>query len=172
MTTSMRSRLALILCCLNFPLAVPAQDKPSFIGKHTASPQDKQAIEQLLHSYTAAVTDGNEAAFTSLLLNADVPFTATADVTAGADPQHLETRHFGQFRQAVFLSGKHYKQSFYNVRIDQDGPLAQVSLDFLTKVPGSGQGGYGWKVLQLLKVQGQWKIASEFYTAYPLPAQN
>lgn len=172
MAISMRRNVTLALCCLALPLAALAQDKPSFIGKHNGSPEDKRAIEQLLDRYTAAVTEGNEAAFVSLLLNADVPFTAVDDVVSKADPQHLDTRHFGQFRRIVFLSGKHYQQSFYNVHIDQDGPLAQVSLDFVTTVAGTGHGGYGWKTLQLLKVQGQWKIASEIYTAYSLPAQN
>jgi hypothetical protein len=32
-----------------------------------------------------------------------------------------------------------------------------------------GRGGFGWKTLQLLKVKGQWKIASEIYTVRDLP---
>jgi len=53
--------------------------------------------------------------------------------------------------------------------IEQDGVLAQASLDFVTRVTGSKQGGYGFKTLTLVKVQGHWKIASEFYTAFSLP---
>ena len=56
------------------------------------------------------------------------------------------------------------------MRILQDGALAQVSLDFVTVAAGTDQGGYGWKTLELLKVAGTWRIASEFFTAYGLPA--
>ncbi len=35
---------------------------------------------------------------------------------------------------------------------------------------GTDKGGYGWKTLELLKVAGGWRIASEFHTAYGLPA--
>lgn len=72
----------------------------------------------------------------------------------------------------AFASGTRYEQHFYNVEIKQDGPLAQVSLDFVIKEIGTQAGGYGRQTLQLLKVQGQWKIASEIYTAYPLPKQS
>jgi hypothetical protein len=43
--------------------------------------------------------------------------------------------------------------------------MAQVWLHFITRVQGSHSGGEGWKTLTLLKVGGNWKIASEFYTA-------
>jgi hypothetical protein len=50
------------------------------------------------------------------------------------------------------------------VHIQQDGLLAQVSLVF---VNSTAQGDtWGWKTMQLLKVAGQWKIASEFYTGH------
>lgn len=154
-------------------LPVAAENAPSFIGKHETSVDDKQAIEHLLATYTQSVTDGNEAAFLGILVDDNVPFMSTDNLDAGkADPQHVETRRFDQFRKSVFHSGRRYEQHFYNVHIDQDGPLAQVSLDFVTTDASSHKGGYGWKTLQLLKVQGKWKIASEFYTAYSLPDQG
>ena len=50
------------------------------------------------------------------------------------------------------------------MKISQDGVLADVSLVFInTTANGSS---WGWKTLQLLKVNGQWKIASEFFTTH------
>jgi len=45
-------------------------------------------------------------------------------------------------------------------------PWWPASLNFLTQRLPDGGAGLGWKVLHLLKVRGQWKIASEFYTVY------
>lgn len=70
------------------------------------------------------------------------------------------------FRDAVFRSGEHFRQSFSHVRIEQDGPLAQASLDFVTR-RGDG-GSVGWKVLQLVKTADGWKIASELFTVRSL----
>jgi hypothetical protein len=67
----------------------------------------------------------------------------------------------------VFHSGRHFQQSFSKVHIEQDGALAQVSLDFVTR-EGDG-GGIGWKTLQLVKTAGGWKIASELFTVRNLP---
>ena len=64
-------------------------------------------------------------------------------------------------------SGKRYKQRFSNVKIEQVGLLAQVSLDYETALQEEDFSGKGWKVLHLLKVGGHWKIASEFYVGYP-----
>jgi hypothetical protein len=117
------------------------------------------------------VTQGDRAAFEALLLNEEIPFSATDEVvTPHAGGQNADTHHYQRFRKSVFDSGRRYTQHFYNVHIQQDGDLAQVSLDFITQETQSGRGGFGWKVLQLLKVQGRWKIASEFYTARDLPA--
>lgn len=152
--------------------SLAAQEAPSFLSDHHSSPEDKQAIEQVLASYTSSVSSGDEKTFAALLLNEQIPFMATYsldDSNAGGKP--LDTRRYEDFRQAVFASGKKYEQHFYNVRIEQDGKLAQASLDFVTKEANSQKGGYGWKVIQLLKVNGAWKIASEFYTAYSLPKQ-
>lgn len=155
------------------PLAAMAEDGPAYLRKHEATIEDHQAIAKLLDTYTASVTKGDEAAFEALLIDDQVPFSSTGEITGhGADGQAVTTRNYQRFRKSVFESGVRYTQHFYNIRIDQDGPLAQVSLDFITQETKSGKGGYGWKTLQLLKVQGHWKIASEFYTARALPGQS
>ena len=161
---------ALALLCMTAPLKTMAEAAPAYVSKHESSPDDRQAIEKVLSTYTQSVSTGDEAAFESLLLDANVPFSSTNElVEPRADAQHVETRRYQRFRDAVFGSGKHYTQHFYNVHIEQDGVLAQASLDFVTREAGSNQGGYGFKTLQLVKLQGHWKIASEFYTVRSLP---
>jgi hypothetical protein len=147
-----------------------AEDAPSYVGRHASSPEDHRAIEAVLSTYAHSVSTGNQAAFEALLLDVGIPFSSTNELVGPrADPEHLDTRRYPRFREAVFGSGKHYTQQFYNVHIEQDGVLAQASLDFVTREKGSSGGGYGFKTLQLVKVQGHWKIASEFYTAQSLP---
>ncbi|AMP16672.1 nuclear transport factor 2 family protein [Collimonas pratensis] len=152
--------------------SLEARTAPSFLAHHHASPADRQAIEQVLAAYTSSLSSGDEKRFAALLLNEQIPFMASyAPGSSAAGEQPLDTRRYADFRLAVFASGKHFEQRFYNVRIEQDGELAQASLDFVTKEANSQKGSYGWKTLQLLKVNGAWKIASELYTAYALPMQ-
>ena len=153
------------------PSAALAQKAPAFLSQHETSVADRQAIEKLLDTYTTSVTNGDEAAFEALLLDDQVAFSGTYEFTnPGADGARVVTQHYRRFRESIFASGKRYTQHFYNVHIDQDGILAQVSLDFITQETQTGRGGYGWKTIQLLKIRGHWKIASEFYTAKTLPA--
>ena len=109
------------------------------------------------------MTEHDEAGFRALLLDEKIPFAAVAASTTSDSPPDL--RRYEDFRQAVFVSGQRYQEKFYNVRIEQHGPLAQVSLNFLTeRVPANEKPAPGWKVLQLVKVGGHWKIASALYT--------
>ena len=162
---------SLALLAATTPIGAMARAAPpAYLSRHETHPGDIQAIRNLLKAYTTAMANGDQAAFESLLLNDQVPFSSTDElVDPKADAGHVDTRHYSGFRQAVFASGVRYTQQQYNVHIEQDGDLAQVSLDFVTRTAKSGQGGYGWKVLQLIKTQGRWKIASELYTAHALP---
>lgn len=147
-----------------------AATPPAYLNDHRTHAADTKAIEHLLTTYTTAVTHGDQEAFESLLLNEDVTFASTNELVAPqADTQSFTTRRYSRFRKSVFASGAQFSQEFFNVHIQQDGDLAQVSLDFVTKRGKDGDGGYGWKTLQLLKVQGQWKIVSELYTVRTLP---
>ena len=142
-----------------------------FAGHHEATAEDRAAIERLLDAYRAAVKNGDEAGFAALLLNERVPFLTVKAADLGkVRARDVDDQRYPDFRAAVFGSGKHYEQRFDNIRILQDGALAQVSLDFVTVAAGTDKGGYGWKTLELLKVAGGWRIAGEFYTAYGLPA--
>ena len=152
-------------------LPAPAEtDAPAFLSQHQVSTADETAIRAVLATYTTAVSTHDQKAFEALLLNDQVPFSSTSSaVGPKADPKAVETRRYSEFRKAIFESGVRYSQQFYNIRIEQDGALALASLDFVTRETDNGRGGYGFKTIQFLKVQGQWKIASEFYTGRALP---
>ena len=164
---------ATLLAMAIAPFASLAQDAPAFLGQHQTSAEDRQAIGKLLETYTSSLSNGDQAGFEAILLDDQVPFSGTYELTGpGTEGKAVGTRHYRNFRKSVFQSGKHFTQKFYNVHIDQDGALAQVSLDFITQEPKTGGGTYGWKTLQLLKIQGHWKIASEFFTANALPGKS
>ncbi len=123
---------------------------------------DRQAIETLLETYTRAVSTKNQALFETLLLNKDIPFSDAYSAAKGKGAEDA-TRRYADFRRGVF-EGPPFTQKFQDVHIAQDGPIADVSLVF---VNSSSQGSsWGWKTLQLLRIAGQWKIASEFYTGH------
>ena len=160
----------LLLAMIAVP-AIAVPPAPAAFAGHEAKPDDAAAIHRLLDAYRAAVKDGDEAAFSALLLDEHVPFLAVqTSALAKANAERVDVQRYADFRTAVFGSARRYEQRFDNVRILQDGALAQVSLDFVTVDASTDQGGYGWKTLELLKVAGGWRIASEFYTAYPLPS--
>ncbi|SFS11832.1 hypothetical protein SAMN05216570_2573 [Dyella sp. OK004] len=136
---------------------------PRLSVTHQTSSADRQSIELLLRTYTRCVTERDEAGFRALLLDDNIPFASVQESTALDHPPDL--RRYEDFRRAVFANGRRYRQAFYNIRIEQDGPLAQASLDFVTEtVSGNRSSSSGWKVLQLVKVGSAWKIASELYT--------
>jgi hypothetical protein len=124
--------------------------------------EDRAAIERLLDTYTRAVSTKNQVLFESILLNTKIPFS---DVHSAIKEKGAEgsTSHYDSFRHGVF-DGTPFKQKFQNVRIAQDGPLASVSVVFVNS--SENETSWGWKTLQLLKIDGQWKIASEFYTGH------
>ena len=125
--------------------ATPRKAAPAYLGQHRTNADDVRAIDELLETYTTSVTNGDETAFAALLLNEEVPFASTDELVAPrADGQSVDTRRYQRFRQAVFASGVRYTQHFYNVHIQQDGDLAQVSLDFITKQTKSGRGEHQW----------------------------
>ena len=145
--------LATLLTARAQPPAVP----PSFAS---AGP-DRAAIDTLLSTYTRAVSTKDRALFETLLLSRDIPFSDAGSAAKARGPEG--THRYESFRRGVF-EGPAFTQKFQDVHVDQDGPLAQVSLVFVnTDAQGSS---WGWKTLQLLKVDGRWKIASEFYTGH------
>lgn len=140
-------------------------------AQNAATPGDAAQIDQLLGNYTASVSSGNRAQFEAQLLDLDIPFSAIGNNTPDPkQPMGLRAvQDYKGFRKVIFESGKRYRQRFSNIKIEQVGNLAQVSLDYETTLAGEDYAGKGWKVMQLIKYAGQWKIASEFFTGYPAP---
>ena len=161
----LRARGAILLCgCLALGTAW-AQKTPS---PHDTPAPDHAAIAQVLENYRKAVSTGDEALFSTTLLDDQIPFFGLGD--AQPTPASLTSagiREVAGFRKSVFNSGRRYTQRFDDIRIVQDGALAQATLHFVTQ-RGDGDGGEGWKTLTLIDVGGQWKIASEFYTVRDL----
>ncbi len=135
-------------------------------------PQDpeNQRINAVLQAYTRCVSQGDRAGFERLLLDTSIPFMGLRGSLPADFGQGLPAvQAYAGFRQSVFESGRKYAQRFYDIHIERDGDLAQASLRFETRLVEQGGGGQGWKILHLLKVRGDWKIASEFYTVDSLP---
>lgn len=121
---------------------------------------DRQAIEALLGHYTQAVSTKDQALFETLLLSKAIPFSG---VPLSGKGENAQTTNYEGFRKAVF-EGSPFTQRFQDIHIEQDGPLAHVSLVFVNTT-AKGQS-WGWKTLQLIKVGPDWKIASEFFTGH------
>jgi len=125
-------------------------------------------INRLLVNYTSSVSAGDRALFESQLLDVHIPFAGIAAKASGSNIADLKSiQDYQGFRRAIFDSGEKFRQRFSNVKIEQVGNLAQVSLDYETTLQGTEYAGKGWKVILLIKVNDEWKIASEFFTAYP-----
>jgi hypothetical protein len=124
--------------------------------------EDRRAIETLLDTYTRAVSGKDQALFETLLINKEIPFS-DAPAAIKANGAERGTEGYESFRKDVF-EGPAFTQRFQDIHIEQDGPLASVSLVFVNSSPQGSS--WGWKTLQLLKVGGHWKIASEFYTSH------
>ena len=172
--TALTPRAAWILLPLLAAFAAaPAQAEvadppPQDLARHRTEAEDTAAIRRLLAAYTVAVTNKDRAAFEALLLDLDVPFTGVGDQPRRSGRNGYDTHRYADFRAGVFDDPTRFQQHFYNVSIKQDGTLAQVDLDFVTKGATARDSGYGWKTLQLLKTDKGWRIASEFYTGRAL----
>jgi hypothetical protein len=123
---------------------------------------DREAIGAVLDTYTKAVSTKDEALFETLLLNTAIPFSGVGSGDVSSDAAGALAQ-YPAFREDVF-HGAPFTQRFQDIHITQDGPLASVSLVFVNTSPQGSS--WGWKTLQLLKVAGRWKIASEFYTGH------
>ena len=152
--------VAWVLLISEFAIAaVHAQSVPV---KLDSTATDKKAIQALLDNYTKAVSNKDQKLFESLLLNTNIPFSYVIAAVRNADKPN-GTSNYEDFRKGVF-AGPQFTQRFQDVHIQQDGALADVSLVFVnTDAHGTS---WGWKTLQLIEVQGQWKIASEFFTSH------
>jgi hypothetical protein len=158
---------SLLLSSANVMATPPAHASDLAMAHNEPKAQDDVAIRKLLASYTASLSAGDPAAFESQLLDLRIPFSHVDGGAGAVDHPSLATfQDYARFRKIIFDSDKRYQQRFSNIRIEQVGNLAQVSLDYQTTLQGDRYEGSGWKVMQLIRLNGQWKIASEFFTGY------
>jgi len=127
----------------------------------------------VLNTYTRAVNTGDQALFESQLLDQQLAFFGLGGKLAPSfEPRSASLQGYAKAQRGFFKSGRRFKQRFYNIHIEQDGDLAQVSLNFENAPVDDSGGSNGWKTIQLLKVAGHWKIASELYTVYDIKAAD
>lgn len=169
MVSLSRKRLTAALLAVAFGAATcPALCAEAMAGSYNPpSRDDEQQIRAVLSNYTRSVTDGNRALFESQLLDGAIPFSGIGGQRKPGKADLATVQNYADFRATIFDSGVKYRQRFSNIKIEQLGNLAQVSLDYETSVQGEDYEGKGWKVLQLVKIDTRWKIASEFWTGYP-----
>jgi hypothetical protein len=156
------------LLCAVVLVALPSSRTSAFMTSdswNSPAADEQQRIHAVLETYTRSVSDGDAQRFESQLLDLKIPFAGVrGELASSADLGTVQD--YAGFRKAIFESGKQFKQRFSNIKIEQVGDLAQVSLDYETALKEADYDGKGWKVIHLLKVAGRWKIASEFYTPY------
>ena len=127
-------------------------------------PEEVKAIHALLDNYTQSVTQHDAKRFESQLLDQNIPFMGTYKLDKpGFVATSQSVADYSGFKAVIFGSKQRFSQVFKDVKIEQQGNMAQVSLQYITTDTATGEGGGGWKILQLLKVHGEWKIASEFF---------
>ncbi len=158
------------ICSSHAHTPMTSQNPPSLPQPawNLPSEEERERINALLAAYTSSVSDGDAKRFESLLLDLKIPFAGVRDdIAAGSGLSQIQD--YAGFRKSIFESGKKFKQRFSHIKIEQVGSLAQVSLDYETALKEEDYAGKGWKVIHLLKVDGHWKITSEFFTRYPSP---
>jgi Putative lumazine-binding len=159
MVTRNLAVLAAMMIGLAAPKAGHAEPIPS---SFESVGTDRAAIMALLDNYTRAVSTKDQALFESLLLNKAISFSF-ANSAVKAPATEAGARSYESFRRSVF-EGPPFTQKFQDISVRQDGPLASVSLVFVNSMPDGSS--WGWKTMQLLKIDGHWKIASEFFTGH------
>jgi hypothetical protein len=135
---------------------------PASTTSASATNADRMAIQVVLATYTKAVSTKDQRLFETLLANKSIPFSYVSKDSHSI--RDHGTENYEVFRKGVF-EGPPFTQRFEDVRIQQAGGVADVTLVFVNTTPKSVT--RGWKTMQLLRVEGRWKIASEFFTDYP-----
>lgn len=168
----MKTSIRIVACALAIlagcGIASAGQPQPPATALNTPAQEELTHISALLDNYVTSVSTGNRALFESQLLDLAIPFSGIGISAPGVQGSGLTSvQNYAGFRKAIFDSGDAFQQRFSRIHIEQVGNLAQVSLDYETALRGTAYAGKGWKVMQLIKVRGDWKIAGEFFTAYP-----
>jgi ketosteroid isomerase-like protein len=145
---------------------------PSYIGRHTTTPEDQRAITQVVADFQRALKTKDVRLLASLMLNADIPFSSPASpqgikkIREVIDPNAngLRAGGFHDFARFIHESKVPLEERFYNVRITQDKHVAWVMFDYEFVEDGKA-GNYGIETWQMMQdAEGKWKIASVWWT--------
>lgn len=150
-----------------------AEHPPTYVGTHLTTQNDRPAILDVLRTYTRSVNTGDQALVESQLLDEKIAFLGFGGTLSPSfEPRLASVQDYASFKRGFPKRGQGVRQRFYNIHIEQDGDLAHVSLNFENAPVDHRGGANGWKTIQLLKIGGDWKIASEFYTVYAMKAPD
>ena len=158
-------RLALAVFALLASVPAAAAESPRW----EVSAAERPAIEAVIEKFRLAIIAKDGPALSDLLINSRIVFNQLAD-QAGIDEARKADRHydglgnsgFSGFARAVTGSKVPIEERFYNVRIEQDGPLALVTFDYLEDGKVENRGLEHW---MLRKIDGTWKIFSVVWTS-------
>jgi hypothetical protein len=159
---TMKILLAGVVLALSVVPAIAAPYHTPVPATFESRGDDRRAIAKLLDDYTKAVSTKDQALFESLLLDKGIAFSGVP-LSRKSAILTVRTANYEDFRKGVF-EGEPFTQTFRNIHIQQDGALAQVSLVFENRTPTEKS--WGWKTLQLIKVDKKWRIAAEFFTGH------
>jgi ketosteroid isomerase-like protein len=169
----MRRLLLAVLLGSAMLSAVAAADKPpAYIGQHTSTPQDLQAINKVIDDFQVALKTKNTKLLSTLVLNSNILFDAPGsprDIAFAHEKYDttydgLRAGGYNSFARFISEAKGTVEEKFYNIKITQDANLAVVMFDYEFLEDGKAQN-YGIEVWQMMKVaDGKWKIASVMWT--------
>ena len=170
--------LSALLAALMFTMgAVDAAEAPSYIGRHTSTPEDRRAIEQVVANFQNALKTKDIKLLHSLMLNGDIPFSSPASpenirkIREKLDPTASGVRVGGFYDFARFIheSKVPVEERFYNVKITQDKHVAWVMFDYEFVEDGKVYN-YGIETWQMMQdADGKWKIATVWWSTNLMP---
>jgi ketosteroid isomerase-like protein len=152
--------------------AAATSNAPAYIGRHTTTLQDTQAINKVIEDFQVAIKTRNPKLLSTLVLNSNILFDApgSPEDIAYAHDKHdvtydgLRAGGYTSFARFIATAKEAIEEKFYNIKITQDGNVAWVMFDYEFVVDGKTQN-YGVETWQMMKVAGdQWKIASVMWT--------
>ena len=169
--------LALLFASDTVDAAEAAPNAPAYIGRHTSTPEDRRAIEQVVADFQKALKTKDMLLLHSLMLTGDIPFSSPAspeavrNIREKFDPTANGLRAGGFYSFANFIREAKVpvEERFYNIKITQDKHVAWVMFDYEFVADGkvSNYGIETWQMMQNL--EGKWKIASVWWSTNLMP---
>lgn len=173
----MRFLLTALLALLFTTATVDAAEPPAYIGRHTTTPEDRRAIEQVVTDFQTALKTKDIRLLGSLMLHGDIEFVSPPSpenlkkIRELYEPNAngLRAGGFRDFAQFIRESKVPVEERFYNLKITQDKHLAWVMFDYEFVEDGKVYN-YGIETWQMLKsIEGKWKIANVWWSTNLMP---